>query len=344
MLTGTEDISETLLHTARVVSNAPFLPERQVNSLREGNYFTIPLHFFTEMTDPRTTAGGLIAGSLLGQIIERRPLQSFVFLTVTISWPAWGILAVYDLVPGINLAGVLWLLGGLGPPISAIIVLGVSEGIHAAWQLLGRLMIWRIERRWYAVAVLLPGVVVGVALLIDALVFAVPTPLPSLDLLPLFIGSILANMVIGGGLEEIGWRGFALPRLQAEYSALTASLVIGVVWIGWHAPLFVVSGVIQAELAPLPFLVQGIALAVLFTWLYNSTRGSLLLVVILHGAVNAWLTSVWFLRGSVNSTTLWVFAGLLGVAAVSVVVLYGRERLSRHRRQVAETTGSDRAR
>jgi membrane protease YdiL (CAAX protease family) len=183
---------------------------------------------------------------------------------------------------------------------------------------------------------------VGVALLIDTLVFDITTPLPSLDLLPLFVGSILANMVIGGGLEEVGWRGFALPRLQAEYSALTASLILGIVWVGWHAPLFIVTGVVQAELAPLPFLVQGLALAIVFTWLYNSTRGSLLLVVLLHGAVNAWLTSVWFLRDDISSTTLWVFAALLGVTAVIVIIVYGREHLSHHHRQVAVTPDSER--
>ena len=148
-------------------------------------------------------------------------------------------------------------------------------------------------------------------------------------------------MLIGGGLEEIGWRGFALPRLQAEYSALTASLLLGVVWITWHAPLFVVPGAIQTELNPLPFLIQGLALAVVFTWLYNSTRGSLLLVVLLHGTVNAWLTSVWFLRAGVSSGTLWLFAGLLGMIAVCLVVVYGRENLSHRHRQVTVTHGSD---
>lgn len=293
------------------------------------------------MGDSPTTAGGQTAGSSVVRIIERWPLQVFVFLTVAVSWPAWGVLAVYDLEPGINLAGALWLLGGLGPPIAAVVVLALSEGTHAVRQLLGRLVTWRVERRWYAIAVLLPGAVVGAALIIDALLYDVSTPLPSVGLLPLFIGSNVANMLIGGGLEEIGWRGFALPRLQAEYSALTASLLLGVVWIAWHAPLFVVPGAIQTELSPLPFLIQGLALAVVFTWLYNSTRGSLLLVVLLHGTVNAWLTSVWFLRGSVSSTTLWVFAGLLGVIAVCLVVMYGREHLSRHHRQVAVTTGSD---
>lgn len=272
--------------------------------------------------------------------ISRHPLLSFVLLTVAISWPAWGALAAFDLVPGIDVGGVLWLVGGLGPPIAAVVVVWTTEGPSAARRLLGRLTRWRVRGRWYAVALLLPGLVVGAALVIDAGVFDVSTPLPTLELLPLFVGSILANMLIGGGLEEIGWRGFALPRLQASYSALTASLAIGVVWVAWHAPLFVVPGAIQAELAPLPFLVQGIALAVLFTWLYNSTRGSLLLVVLLHGAVNAWLTSVWYLRGSVEPTTLWVFAGLLGVAATIVVVVYGPAQLARRHRQVAPTTGS----
>ena len=293
------------------------------------------------MGDSPTTAGGQMAGSSLIQTIERWPLPVFVFLTVAVSWPAWGVLAVYDLEPGIDLAGVLWLLGGLGPPIAAVVVVGLSEGIRAVRQLLGRLVMWRVERRWYAVAILLPGTVVIAALIIDALLYDLSTLLPSFGLLPLFIGSIVANMLIGGGLEEIGWRGFALPRLQAEYSALTASLLLGVVWIAWHAPLFVVPGAIQAELSPLPFLIQGLALAVVFTWLYNSTRGSLLLVVLLHGTVNAWLTSVWFLRGGVSSTTLWVFAGLLGVIAVCLVAVYGREHLSRHHRQVAVTAGSD---
>ena len=278
-----------------------------------------------------------MAGSSVGRIVERWSLHVFILLTVMISWPTWGVLAVYDLEPGLNLAGGLWLLGGLGPPIAAVVVVALSEGISAVRQLLARLVMWRVERRWYAVAILLPGTVVIAALIIDGLWYDVSTPLPSFGLLPLFIGSIVANMLIGGGLEEIGWRGFALPRLQIEYSALTASLLLGVVWIAWHAPLFVVPGAIQAELSPLPFLIQGIALAVVFTWLYNSTRGSLVLVVLLHGTVNAWLTSVWFLRGGVSSTTLWMFAGLLGVIAICLVVVYGSEHLSRHHRQIAVT-------
>jgi membrane protease YdiL (CAAX protease family) len=276
--------------------------------------------------------------------MDRWPLHAFVLLTFAISWPAWGALAVFDLAPGLNRGGLLWLLGGLGPPIAAVSMIGISEGTQGVRALLARLLVWRVNARWYVVAVLLPGGVVGVTVSLDALLFDLVTPFPTLELLPLFIGSVLANMLIGGGTEEIGWRGYALPRLQATYSALTASLILGVVWIGWHAPLFIVPGAIQRELAPAPFLVQGLALAVLFTWLYNSTSGSLLLAVLLHGTVNAWLTSVWFLRGSVSATTLWVFAALLAVTASIVVAVYGRTHLSRRERQVAVTMASDDAR
>jgi len=145
---------------------------------------------------------------------------------------------------------------------------------------------------------------------------------------------IVASSVIGGGLEEIGWRGFMLPRLQSSFDALTASLAVGVVWMIWHAPLFVIPGAVQTDLPILPFVVQGIALAVVFTWLYNSTNGSVLLAVLLHGTFNAWLSAVWLLREDVDPMTLWVMAILMCLIAIGVVVVYGTEHLSRNERQI----------
>jgi uncharacterized protein len=183
------------------------------------------------------------------------------------------------------------------------------------------------------VAVLLPGFVVIGTIIIDAQIRGITTPFPSPEFVLLFFGLIGANATLGGGLEEIGWRGFALPQLQASLDAFTASLAIGVIWMVWHAPLFVVPGAVQSDLPVLPFVVQGIALAVVFTWLYNSTHGSLLLAVLLHGFFNAWLSTVWLLRDDIDPLTLWVMEILVCVIAVGVVADYGTEHLSRNERQ-----------
>lgn len=208
-------------------------------------------------------------------ITARRPLLASVLFTFLISWTAWGLLAILGTEPGINIGGILWLLGGLSPPIGAAVAARIADGNQSTRQLLRRLLRWRVGWRWYGVAVLLPGLVVITSIIIDAQVREETTPLPVPEFVPLFAGLIAVSAIIGGGLEEIGWRGFALPRLQASLDAFTASLAVGVVWMIWHAPLFVVPGAVQFDLPVLPFVVQGIALPVVFAWLYNSAHGSL---------------------------------------------------------------------
>ena len=103
-------------------------------------------------------------------------------------------------------------------------------------------------------------------------------------------------LFLGGPLgEELGWRGFALPRLQGRHTALTSSVVLGLVWGLWHIPLYFVPGTGQYEITRsgngVAFAIGGaatwtIGLSVLFTWLFNQTRGSLLVVIGFHAAVN----------------------------------------------------------
>ncbi len=264
----------------------------------------------------------------------RRPLLAFILLTFFISWTAWSVLSVLGIEPGINIGGVLWLLGGLGPPIAAVVVTQLTDGSQSTRQLLSRLLRWRVGWWWYGVALLFPGAIVVSTLALDSQIRGLNTPMPGPEFALLFVGLVIASSIIGGGLEEIGWRGFMLPRMQSSFDALTASLVVGVVWMLWHAPLFVVPGAVQMDLPVLPFVVQGIALAVVFTWLYNSTRGSVLLAVLLHGSFNAWLSTVWLLREDVDPITLWVMALLVCLIAIGVIAIYGTEHLSRNTRQM----------
>jgi membrane protease YdiL (CAAX protease family) len=140
--------------------------------------------------------------------------------------------------------------------------------------------------------------------------------------------------------EEIGWRGFALPRLQALQSALGASLVLGVIWGLWHAPKFFLAGQ-GASALPffLFFLISIMAQTILMTWVYNNTGGSLLLAVLFHFSSDAVLT--FFLPAWVQPSgvpLIFAIMTLLQVGvAVLVVVRYGPARLSRKPTTAATT-------
>jgi membrane protease YdiL (CAAX protease family) len=143
-------------------------------------------------------------------------------------------------------------------------------------------------------------------------------------------------LFLGGPLgEELGWRGFALPRLQQRRTALTSSIFLGLIWGLWHIPLYFVPGTGQHEIlrsgtSP-GFAIGGfvgwtIGLSVLFTWLFNKTRGSLIVVILFHAAINlaAFLPSA---VGSAGAASL-LNVLLIWIAAIVVVVCFGRTRLA----------------
>jgi membrane protease YdiL (CAAX protease family) len=142
--------------------------------------------------------------------------------------------------------------------------------------------------------------------------------------------------------EELGWRGFALPRLQFRHTALIASLILGSLHGLWHLPLWL-RGDADHRLSVYPaFLIQAIGLAVIYTWLYNSTKGSVLLAVLFHTATNAPLTLVLLPLGIENwLLPFWLMAGFTVVAALIVVAVFGPTHLSRRPRQTEPSTNTD---
>ena len=146
----------------------------------------------------------------------------------------------------------------------------------------------RIGLRWYLAALALTMLVplaVGVSILmggdtpvVDNTIFGV---------LFLFAFMIFPGSALG---EEIGWRGFVLPRMQARHSALKASLLIGILWGPWHLPLWLTGSEGHPISLYVPFVVAVVASSVFYTWLYNNTGGSLLIVVLYHAASNLPIT------------------------------------------------------
>lgn len=229
-------------------------------------------------------------------------------------------------------------LGGFGPMLAALVVSWLGEGAGGVRRLLSGVTKWRVGWTWVLVAVLLPVGLFGVAAVIQRMSSGEWPDLALLgavEYLP-YLGIPLAMLLwfLTWGLgEEIGWRGFALPRLQHGRSALVATIILGVIHAFWHLPAFFYKDTYRSMglAAGLPMLVLSVvAAAITFTWLYNSTRGSILMVALYH-ALFDWL-SVSKAGGALAPA---VMSGVVWVLAVILVIVYKPSQLSRQEKQVA---------
>ncbi len=250
------------------------------------------------------------------------PLPAFFGLSFGITW---GIAALFWVFPKplqaifgpISQANPLFWLAVCAPNIAAIAVTARLEGWLGVRRLLWSLVRWRVGLGWYAlVLALVPALGALGALLSGAVSLA--DARQGLMLPSMILSHVLSDPGPYG--EELGWRGFALPRLLAGRSALAASLILGAVWGVWHLPAFLISGTPQsnAALAFPMFLLGAIVISVLEAWVYVNTR-SVLLCALLHSTVN--------LMNMLGSPFA-VSTGLLTVVAVIALVALG-PKLSR---------------
>lgn len=227
---------------------------------------------------------------------KRYLLLLFFVLAFGISWAFW-VPAVLDSWGVLSSpVSATFPLPAFGPSLAAIMLVIITEGAAGLRRLLGRLLVWRVSVLWYAFVLLYPAALslatTGFYVLFGGRApdFAGPPvlrvyPLPPellavgpLVLLPfVFLITLFISSPMG---EEIGWRGYALPRLQAERSALTASVILGLLWGLWHLPR-------DLALGQFSFwsLLGIVAIAILFTWVYNNTGGSLLLALLFHTSI-----------------------------------------------------------
>lgn len=256
--------------------------------------------------------------------VERRPVVAFLGLACGVSWSAWGAgAALGPTGPGAVVAVVA---GAFGPAVAAVFVTGASGASVRSW-LRARLR-WRVSPRWYALAVLVPvlAYAVAAAVLVGAGA-TVQVERAGRGVL-LFLGGLPVATLLTGGNEELGWRGFLLPRLQQQHTALRAGLLVGLAWAGWHLPLYLLPlGLTEGPyLLFVPFVVPA---SVVLTWLYNSAGGSVLPAMVLHGSLNA-ATGLFvglIAVGTVADTVLWS-ARVVGVLAVVALLLAVYDRTS----------------
>lgn len=253
----------------------------------------------------------------MGNWSPRAKLLGYTALTYTISWSLWSVGALSE--TGSTLTGtVLFVLGGLGPFAAGAILVWTSGRPVRAW--LRDIFEPRIPLRYYLIALTLPVALLLIAALIHVVLF---DGVLTLDLLPgvieypLFLGFVV---LFGGGLEEPGWRGYLLPSLQEAYSPLTAGLLVGVVWAGWHLPLIFIPGTIQATLPLGLYLLQLVVLSVILTWLTNRVGGSVLPAILMHAGANA-ILNYYPVGGVAGATTRLGLALLVTVLTIAVFAL-----------------------
>jgi CAAX protease family protein len=190
----------------------------------------------------------------------------------------------------------LYYLASFGPMFAALIVTAITKGGEGVRLLLGRLVKWRVGFRYYAFAILGPIGLFVFAMLLNRIITGAWSDLRLLgeaDYLPYLtpIGTLCVWLLTYGMGEETGWRGFALPNLQRNRSAASATLILAIFWACWHIPAFFFRDT-YTDLGIFGFPVFAITIlfsTMVFTWLYNSTDGSVLLVVLFHAFFN-WLS------------------------------------------------------
>jgi membrane protease YdiL (CAAX protease family) len=230
---------------------------------------------------------------------------------------------------------VLNVVATAGPSIAAVIV-AAALGRSQLRRMVDGFSRTRFSSRWALIALLLPQVMIVVALAINVVVFGAATPVVTIAVIGSLAREFVRVLFLGGPLEEeLGWRGFALPRLQARRTAFDAALVLGLMWGLWHIPLYFVPGTGQYETvrdAASPafaigaFVVWTVGLSILFTWLFNETGGSLIVAVLFHASVN--LGS--FVPAAVGSTgaASTLYAVATWVVAVLVISRWGKGTLA----------------
>jgi membrane protease YdiL (CAAX protease family) len=268
--------------------------------------------------------------------LKRHPLVSYFILTMTFSWLIeLPLVAVVQGWTDLPIPFAIHYLAAFGPMLAAIVVTWATAGSAGLRELFSRIFKWRVGLGGWFFAIFSSVVLFALAAIIsralggewpDLRLLGVVSYLPYLG-----VGALVLWTLTYGFGEEIGWRGFALPRMQNRWNALTATLILGLLWALWHIPaFFYLETYVKMGLGVFPvFLIGVLTGSIVLTWLYNSTGGSVFMVAIWHGVFDFLSASK---AGEGNIAMIMSIA--IMVWAVLVVIIYKPANLSRSERQM----------
>jgi membrane protease YdiL (CAAX protease family) len=259
-----------------------------------------------------------------------------IFFAVTLGWTwlFWILAAALRLGSDSTAGIVLQFLGVLGPMVAGIGFTYLTQDKECRREYWLRIIDpRRIGIVWFLIILFFVPALNGLAALIDKLAGGSGATwgeaLIQFSSQPLaIIPSLLFSSLIPF-IEELGWHGYALDRLQSRWNALVSSLILGVVWSLWHLPLFFIEGTYQYNLGVGSlefwlFMISIVPLSIPFTWIYNNTHRSTLSAILFHSMVNftgELIASTE--RADTFATLLWF------VAAIVITVIWGPKTLTR---------------
>jgi membrane protease YdiL (CAAX protease family) len=268
-------------------------------------------------------------------LIQRYPVLSFFVLITALGWLAvfagttW--MPIDEAHPMTALHGLL-VFAIASPSVVGVILTAVVDGRQGLKELWSRTVRWRVHWKWYLAALAVPFGTAALSYVVYGLLTGNPL-LP--DNLGSQFGFILPFALMACLLEEYGWRGFALPRMQKRYNALVSALIVGVGWALWHTAVNYLGLVGQHEgrlLFPLLLVASQLTLvlSIPLTWIHNNAKDSMLLVVLCHFSVtmgNVFLpitvtTQDVFLANATSVTVNWVIA-------LIIILVFGPKRFVR---------------
>jgi membrane protease YdiL (CAAX protease family) len=267
--------------------------------------------------------------------IKKHAVLTYFVLTLIFTWGCMAI-AVY---PGgfpitdeqFERTGVLVYMAMLiGPSGASLLLTGLLDGRAGFRELFSRLFKWRVDARWYAVAVLTAPIMITTILLGLSLLSSEfqPAIFTSAERSALVVSSIAAGLAVGL-FEELGWTGFAVSRLNRRYGVLNTGLIVGFVWGVWHFPPFWKSDTFSTTI-PLVLLLGQLfswlpPYRILMVWVYDRTE-SLLVSVLMHASLMAGLSALVPAELSGTSLLIWILTWAVALWIVGGIVALSNNR------------------
>ena len=272
----------------------------------------------------------------MDQADHGRAPWKFFLLTFAYSWTIW-IPSVLDGL-GVELpfdaAGysmVVVIIGAFAPLLAALTLIGRQGGWGGIKAFLSRAVDFQIKPAYWMIAFLLPLAIhlishyLALALGLDVARTLFPEEV-SVSPILLAIPYFFLMLLIGGGQEEFGWRGYAQEPLQEKIGVIPASLGIGVIWGVWHLPLWFMAGDLHSAYSFLAFVIMTVSISLIYAWLYNASGQKLLVVIVFHAMNNTAAPLLPFLHGIAGKpeTAYWGYAGVNLVFGALFAVLLAR--------------------